>query len=789
MERGYYSEDEVRDMARDILGFADTESVQSGVGQITTFNMLGFDGVADKPDGWYLPNEPRFPAIVLETKNSSQKLDRKCRKELLKNIDIVKKRYNNVVGILYNGYETVVYKGAEEFSTDVDLKNKEYYLGLFERNTIDKNLIYTLTKSINDTLHIDFGINNLYHRMIFTACALVAKRYGAFLAKGMPFAVFKSAIKTQLEQSLSRDLSKNIKLNALLDVYTQIQINNVDSQEAIDRFISCITQISDNINSDFWNGEDVMAIFFNEFNRYKKKAEQGQVFTPDHITSLMYRILETNSKDVVLDAACGSGAFLIKAMCNMINEVGGVRSLQADEIAQTQLYGIEYHKEIYALACANMLIHKDGKTNLELMDSRGAKAGEWIKSKPVTKVLMNPPFENKFGCLEIVKNVLDNVARGTLAAFILPDNKLNKNVGKAKRLLKKNRLLKIIKLPEKIFSGTVTSVFVFQAGIPQGNNEIFTCYIEEDGLETVKNQGRQDVRNAWKEIEDFWVDVIRKQSGHDSVKWISPAGKLSYALPEVTLVLNSSDFNETVLNFELFRQGIDEQEFRSYLSDVLLYGVHSAEDAALLKAFVKVRRSGIDISQWKRFKVAHLFDDPERPAARSKLNYEPGTVPFVASGNRHNGVECYVTPKSDADFDRGECLSISPVDGSTFYQPVDFLGRGGAGSSIILIRLKAGINEQRGLFLSTLLRALFAKFKFADMANSRDLPHEELPLPVNSQGDPDWKAMEKMIKPIQKTMRQIVALYMQARNISALSMPHTATPPGAVNPGDEINVG
>ena len=74
----------------------------------------------------------------------------------------------------------------------------------------------------------------------------------------------------------------------------------------------------------------------------------------------MYRILETNSKDVVLDAACGSGAFLIKAMCNMINEVGGVRSLQADEIAQTQLYGIEYHKEIYALACANMLILKFG---------------------------------------------------------------------------------------------------------------------------------------------------------------------------------------------------------------------------------------------------------------------------------------------------------------------------------------------------------------------------------------------------------------------------------------------
>ncbi len=46
-----------------------------------------------------------------------------------------------------------------------------------------------------------------------------------------------------------------------------------------------------------------------------------------------------------------------------------------------QLYGIEYDKEIYALACANMLIHKDGKTNLEQLDTRSQEACDWIKSK------------------------------------------------------------------------------------------------------------------------------------------------------------------------------------------------------------------------------------------------------------------------------------------------------------------------------------------------------------------------------------------------------------------------
>lgn len=49
------TEDEVRSQACDILEFIDDDKSKSGVGQITTFNMLGFSKVLDKPDGWYLP--------------------------------------------------------------------------------------------------------------------------------------------------------------------------------------------------------------------------------------------------------------------------------------------------------------------------------------------------------------------------------------------------------------------------------------------------------------------------------------------------------------------------------------------------------------------------------------------------------------------------------------------------------------------------------------------------------------------------------------------------------------
>ena len=52
------TEDQVRDSAKLILGFdAIEDKVKQGTGQITTFNQLGFKGINDKPDGWYLPED------------------------------------------------------------------------------------------------------------------------------------------------------------------------------------------------------------------------------------------------------------------------------------------------------------------------------------------------------------------------------------------------------------------------------------------------------------------------------------------------------------------------------------------------------------------------------------------------------------------------------------------------------------------------------------------------------------------------------------------------------------
>lgn len=290
MEKAFRTEDEVRDSAKLILGFDKTEvGVQQGTGQITTFNQLGFRGCNDKPDGWYLPDDASKPAIILETKSETEGVSKeKHVKELFKNIDVIAKKYSKTIGILYSGSAIRVFRNKIELSdASKRLENKDYYIRLCTSQKLDSNYIFEITQKINNSLHFKFGMTDLQDRMIFTACALVAQRYnpqnGLQKLKDMDYSTFHNWIYSALSKALEEDKKQNNKLDVLLEEYASVRMSITENQEAINDFIDNVCQIADLVNSDNWNGEDVMAIFFNEFNRYRGKAQAGQVFTPDHI--------------------------------------------------------------------------------------------------------------------------------------------------------------------------------------------------------------------------------------------------------------------------------------------------------------------------------------------------------------------------------------------------------------------------------------------------------------------------------------------------------------------------
>ena len=163
----------------------------------------------------------------------------------------------------------------------------------------------------------------------------------------------------------------------------------------------------------------------------------------------------------------------------------------------------------------------------------------------------------------------------------------------------------------------------------------------------------------------------------------------------------------------------------------------------------------IDVSEWGEFRVGDLFD-VSRPIARSSQKYEKGDMAFVASGCFNNGVTDYLEPKDENDYDEGNCLTVSPVDGYTFYQKDRFLGRGGAGSSIIILRNNM-LNELRGKYLSTVIRFACKAWDYANMGNKDKLADTMISLPIDANGEPDWQYMEDYMKVVMDKSEQIIS--------------------------------
>lgn len=159
------------------------------------------------------------------------------------------------------------------------------------------------------------------------------------------------------------------------------------------------------------------------------------------------------------------------------------------------------------------------------------------------------------------------------------------------------------------------------------------------------------------------------------------------------------------------------------------------------------RKHKVNISEWKEFVIGDLFKI-SRPIARSQTEYAEGNVPFVASGNYNNGIVKWCMPKEDETLDLGNCITVSPLDGSAFYQKENFLGRGGAGSAILMLR-NDELTELSGLFIASVIRKALTKYSYSDQLNSQTIADEIIWLPiVKNTEKPNWTYMEQYMKNI-----------------------------------------
>lgn len=84
-----------------------------------------------------------------------------------------------------------------------------------------------------------------------------------------------------------------------------------------------------------------------------------------------------NKNGRVVDICCGSGSFLVTAMSKMFKDANPE---EVENIRKNGLYGVEFDDGLYTLAIANMIIRKDGKSNIYKGDCFNKSIMDELKS-------------------------------------------------------------------------------------------------------------------------------------------------------------------------------------------------------------------------------------------------------------------------------------------------------------------------------------------------------------------------------------------------------------------------
>lgn len=302
-------------------------------------------------------------------------------------------------------------------------------------------------------------------------------------------------------------------------------IRNIDC--SLSNYKEIIKRIEDNIFIPFENEErlDVLGRAYKIFlQRAGKVDNKNIILTPDHIKSLMVRLAALNVNDVVLDTCTGTGGFLMEAMETLI-DLAGENSETIRKIKEEQLIGFEIDPVLFALACSNMFLHGDGRTNLifrsslldddneHLVNGDDREILNFIQNAKPTKVIINPPYEDNKS-IEFVRQAIEYLEPNGKLIIIMPTPTLTFNIknGMTQRILDVATLDFVIRMPDKLFAEqkrTVnTSIFGFTKTPHNQLSKVLFYNLSDDGFISIQHKGRVDKKGNWKEKEDFAVASI-----------------------------------------------------------------------------------------------------------------------------------------------------------------------------------------------------------------------------------------------------------------------------------------
>lgn len=223
----------------------------------------------------------------------------------------------------------------------------------------------------------------------------------------------------------------------------------------------------------------------------------------------------------------------------------------------------------------------------------------------------------------------------------------------------------------------------------------------------------------------------------------------------------TSKISKELLNKEMIMLPVDKTGqpdwayMESYMANL---ETKVTKSLTLLQTAKDAEKKKVDTREWGKFRVWELFDI-KHPAARSEKKYCEGEINYVSSGAFNNGVANKLMPLPNELLDRGGCITVSPLDGSSFYQEEDFLGRGGSGASISIL-YNSHLNRNNALFICSVIRSSANGFGYTDLLNGENLKSLTIKLPVDKTGQPDWEYMEEYMRKVEEKTENTLNQFM-----------------------------
>lgn len=408
-------------------------------------------------------------------------------------------------------------------------------------------------KQLNEMLHAD-GINEKLRSQFVGTCLLALKNNLVY--KDVKPSLDESGKELKpnqiviqgIQRILSGLLAKSQTLNKAgkLAILNNKVLEDQDVESLTYNELREVLQyIDDNvvpyINDKNTAGQDLLNLFFTTFNKYVGKSDKNQAFTPDHICDFMSKAVGINRNSRVLDPCCGSGAFLVRAMTDAMDDCDNEED--RENVKKNQIYGIEYEEGAYGLSSTNMLIHGDGNSNV--IQGSMFEKGQWIKNADINVVLMNPPYNaSKKQCnpeyiktwsskkkedpskgFHYVEWVARHVTPNCKMAVLLP---MQAAIGNSteirffkKKMLDNYTLDAVFSLPDDMFYPGASAIaccmiFDLSQSHERSGRETFFGYYKDDGFVKRKGLGRVEKTDSegnslWDQIKQEWLDLYRNK--------------------------------------------------------------------------------------------------------------------------------------------------------------------------------------------------------------------------------------------------------------------------------------